>query len=178
MPISVTPCPLAGLYEIQPTVFGDDRGYFFESYSQRDFHAAGLTMAFVQDNQSRSVKGTLRGLHFQRRFPQGKLVRAIAGEVFDVAVDIRPGSATWGKWHGVALSGEKQNQFYIPPGFAHGFLALSDIAVFAYKCTEFYHPEDEGGIIWNDKTIGIRWPDLGMEYLLSDKDKKLPGFAP
>jgi dTDP-4-dehydrorhamnose 3,5-epimerase len=157
-------------------VFGDARGYFFESYSERDFRAAGLTMAFVQDNQSRSLRGTLRGLHFQRRFPQGKLVRAIAGEVFDVAVDIRPGSATRGKWHGVVLSGEKQNQFYISPGFAHGFLALSDSAVFAYKCTDFYHPEDEGGIIWNDSAIGIRWPDLGMEYLLSDKDKRLPGF--
>jgi dTDP-4-dehydrorhamnose 3,5-epimerase len=176
MPITVTPCPIEGLYEIQPKVFGDSRGYFFESYSERDFHAAGLTMAFVQDNQSRSVKGTLRGLHFQRRFPQGKLVRAIAGEVFDVAVDLRPGSATRGRWHGVALSGEKQNQFYIPPGFAHGFLALSDTAVFAYKCTEFYYPEDEGGIVWNDPAIGIVWPDLGMEYLLSGKDQNLPEF--
>jgi dTDP-4-dehydrorhamnose 3,5-epimerase len=176
MPITVTPCPIEGLYEIQPKVFGDQRGYFFESYSERDFHAAGLTAAFVQDNQSRSVKGTLRGLHFQRRFPQGKLVRAIAGEVFDVAVDLRPGSPTRGQWHGVVLSGETQNQFYIPPGFAHGFLALSDVAVFAYKCTEFYHPEDEGGIVWNDPALGVRWPDLGMEYILSDKDKKLPGF--
>ena len=176
MPVSVTPCPIEGLYEIQPRVFGDGRGYFFESYSERDFHAAGLAMAFVQDNQSRSVKGTLRGLHFQRRFPQGKLVRAIEGEVFDVAVDLRPGSASLGKWHAVVLSGEQQNQLYIPPGFAHGFLALSDIAVFAYKCTEFYHPEDEGGIIWNDRTLNIRWPDLGMEYLLSDRDRQLPAF--
>jgi dTDP-4-dehydrorhamnose 3,5-epimerase len=176
MPITATPCPIEGLYEIQPKVFGDTRGYFFESYSERDFHAAGLVMAFVQDNQSRSVKGTLRGLHFQRRFPQGKLVRTIAGEVFDVAVDLRPGSPTRGKWHGVVLSGEKQNQFYIPLGFAHGFLALSDTVVFAYKCTEFYHPEDEGGIAWNDPVININWPDLGMEYLFSDKDKKLPGF--
>jgi dTDP-4-dehydrorhamnose 3,5-epimerase len=176
MPITVTPCPIEGLLEIQPQVFDDERGYFFESYSERDFHAAGLTTTFVQDNQSRSVKGTLRGLHFQRRFPQGKLVRAIAGEVFDVAVDIRPGSATRGKWHAVVLSGEKQNQLYIPPGFAHGFLALSDVAVFAYKCTEFYRPEDEGGIFWNDAAIGVRWPDLGMEYLLSDKDRQLPEF--
>jgi dTDP-4-dehydrorhamnose 3,5-epimerase len=159
-------------------VFGDSRGYFFESWSEREYRAAGLSMAFVQDNQSRSVRGTLRGLHFQRRFPQGKLVRVIEGEVFDVAVDLRPGSPTRGKWHGVVLSGGRQNQFYIPRGFAHGFLALSDVAVFAYKCDEFYHPEDEGGIIWNDSVIGIRWPDLGMEYLLSDKDKQLPGFAP
>jgi dTDP-4-dehydrorhamnose 3,5-epimerase len=176
MPITVTLCSIEGLCEIQPKVFGDTRGYFFESYSERDFRAAGLTMAFVQDNQSRSVKGTLRGLHFQRRFPQGKLVRAIAGEVFDVAVDLRPGSPTRGQWGAVLLSGEKQNQFYIPPGFAHGFLALSDTAVFAYKCTEFYHPEDEGGIVWNDPAVNIQWPDLGMEYLLSDRDKKLPGF--
>jgi dTDP-4-dehydrorhamnose 3,5-epimerase len=176
MPITATPCPIEGLYEIQPKVFGDNRGYFFESYSERDFRAAGLAMAFVQDNQSRSAKGTLRGLHFQRQFPQGKLVRAIAGEVFDVAVDIRPGSPTRGRWHAVTLSGEKQNQFYIPPGFAHGFLALSDTVVFAYKCTEFYHPEDEGGILWNDSVVNIEWPELGMDYLLSDKDKKLPGF--
>jgi dTDP-4-dehydrorhamnose 3,5-epimerase len=176
VPIAVTPCPIEGLYEIQPKVFGDERGYFFESYSQQDFHAAGLTAVFVQDNQSRSTRGTLRGLHFQRRFPQGKLVRAIAGEVFDVAVDLRPGSPTRGRWHGVVLSGETQNQFYIPPGFAHGFLALSDAAVFAYKCTDFYHPEDEGGIVWNDPALGILWPELGMDYLLSDKDRKLPGF--
>jgi dTDP-4-dehydrorhamnose 3,5-epimerase len=176
MPITVTPCPIEGLYEIQPAVYADGRGYFFESYSERDFRAAGLDAVFVQDNQSRSARGTLRGLHFQRRFPQGKLVRAIEGEVFDVAVDIRPGSATRGKWHGVVLSGEKQNQFYIPPGFAHGFLALSGVAVFAYKCTEFYHPEDEGGIVWNDKAVGIRWPDPGTEYLLSGRDKNLPEF--
>jgi dTDP-4-dehydrorhamnose 3,5-epimerase len=175
MPIILTPCPIADLYEIQPAVFGDGRGYFFESYSQRDFREAGLTMTFVQDNQSRSGKGVLRGLHFQKKHPQGKLVRVIEGTVFDVAVDIRPGSATRGKWHGVTLSGEKQNQFYIPPGFAHGFLVVSETAVFAYKCTDFYHPEDEGGIIWNDPALGIAWPDLGMEYLLSEKDKKLPG---
>jgi dTDP-4-dehydrorhamnose 3,5-epimerase len=119
----------------------------------------------------------LRGLHFQKIHPQGKLVRAIEGEVFDVAVDIRPGSPSYGKWHGVVLSGEKQNQYYISPGFAHGFLVLSETAVFAYKCTDFYYPEDEDGIIWNDPAIGIDWPDLGMEYLLSDKDKELPTFA-
>jgi dTDP-4-dehydrorhamnose 3,5-epimerase len=176
MAIVVRPCPLEGLYEIQPKVFGDARGYFFESYSEREYRAAGLTLSFVQDNQSRSVKGTLRGLHFQRRYPQGKLVRVIEGEAFDVAVDLRPGSPTRGQWHGVVLSGEKQNQLYIPPGFAHGFLALSEVVALAYKCSEFYHPDDEGGIVWNDPAINIRWPDLGMEYLLSDKDRRLPAW--
>jgi dTDP-4-dehydrorhamnose 3,5-epimerase len=175
--IVVELCPIEGLYEIQPEVFGDSRGYFFESYSRRDFNAVGLTMTFVQDNQSRSVKGVLRGLHFQKTRPQGKLVRAIAGEVFDVAVDIRPGSPTLGKWHGLVLSGEKQNQFYISPGFAHGFLVLSESAIFAYKCTDFYHPEDEGGIIWNDPAVGVVWPDLGIDYILSEKDKNLPCFG-
>ena len=176
MPFGFTPGPIEGLYEIQPKVFGDQRGYFFESYSQRDFEAAGLAPRFVQDNQSRSVKGVLRGLHFQKTRPQGKLVRVIEGEVFDAAVDIRPGSSTRGKWHAVILSGEKQNQFYIPPGCAHGFLVLSETAVFAYKCTDFYYPEDEGGIIWNDPAVGIKWPELGMDYILSEKDKNLPGF--
>jgi dTDP-4-dehydrorhamnose 3,5-epimerase len=171
------PCPIEGLYEITPQLFGDNRGYFFEVYSERDFFAAGLTMGFVQDNQSRSIKGVLRGLHFQKTHPQGKLVRVIQGEVFDVAVDIRPNSPTRGKWHGVTLSGEQHNQFYIPEGFAHGFLVLSDWALFAYKCTDFYHPEDEGGIIWNDKTIAVAWPNLGMDYMLSEKDKKLPEFS-
>jgi len=177
MPFVFTPCPIQGLVEIQPKIFGDSRGYFFESWSQRDFAEAGITLPFVQDNQSRSVKGVLRGLHFQKLHPQGKLVRAVEGEVFDVAVDIRPGSPTLGKWHAVTLSGEKQNQFYIPPGFAHGFLVLTETAVFAYKCTDFYHPEDEGGIVWNDPAVNIAWPDLGTEYLLSEKDKKLQGFA-
>jgi len=177
MPFAFTPCPIQGLVEIQPKIFGDSRGYFFESWSQRDFTEAGITLPFVQDNQSRSVKGVLRGLHFQKQHPQGKLVRAVEGEVFDVAVDIRPGSPTLGKWHAVILSGEKQNQFYIPPGFAHGFLVLTETAVFAYKCTDFYHPEDEYGIIWNDPVINIAWPDLGTEYLLSEKDKKLQGFV-
>ncbi len=177
MPFTITPCPISGLYEIQPKVFGDQRGYFFECYSERDFNSAGITARFVQDNQSCSGKGTLRGLHFQKHHTQGKLVRAIQGDVFDVAVDIRPDSPSYGKWHGVILSETKNNQFYIPPGFAHGFLALTDTAVFAYKCTDFYYPEDEGGIIWNDPSIGIEWPDLGMEYILSDKDKKLPAFS-
>jgi dTDP-4-dehydrorhamnose 3,5-epimerase len=177
MGVTIRPCPIRGLYEIQPEVHGDSRGYFFESYSERDFAAAGLAVRFVQDNQSRSARGVLRGLHFQKARPQGKLVRAIAGEVYDVAVDIRPGSATRGRWHGVVLSGETQNQFYIGEGFAHGFLVLSESAVFAYKCTDFYCPEDEGGIAWNDPHVGVRWPDLGTEYLLSEKDKKLPGFS-
>ena len=174
MPFTFTHCPIHGLYEILPKVFGDSRGYFFESYSERDFTAAGLPPVFVQDNQSGSVKGVLRGLHFQKRQPQGKLVRAIHGEIFDVAVDMRPGSHTVKQWHSVVLSGDRQNQFFIPPGFAHGFLVLSETAVFAYKCTDFYYPEDEGGIVWNDPAIGIQWPDIGMEYILSDKDRKLP----
>ncbi|MDR0843358.1 MAG: dTDP-4-dehydrorhamnose 3,5-epimerase [Acidobacteriota bacterium] len=176
MAIVVTPCSIAGLWEIQPEVFGDRRGYFFESWSKRDFAAAGLDIDFVQDNQSCSRKGVLRGLHFQKTHPQGKLVRVIEGEVFDVAVDVRPGSPSYGRWHGVVLSGERQNQFYVGEGFAHGFLVLSDMAVFAYKCTEFYHPEDEGGVIWNDPDIGVAWPDPGVEYLLSDKDRRLPPF--
>jgi dTDP-4-dehydrorhamnose 3,5-epimerase len=177
MPFTFTQCPIEGLYEIQPKVFGDDRGYFFECYSQREFINAGITENFVQDNQSRSGKATLRGLHFQKKHQQGKLVRVIEGEVFDVAVDIRKDSSTFGKWHSVVLSGEKQNQFYIPHGFAHGFLALTDNVIFAYKCTDFYYPEDECGIIWNDPEIGIKWPYPEMEYKLSEKDKKLPKLS-
>ena len=177
MPFSFTPCTIAGLYEIQPKVFGDRRGYFIESYSRRDFHTAGITVTFVQDNESSSSKGVLRGLHFQVKHPQAKLVRVMEGEVFDVAVDLRPNSPGRGKWHGVILSGDKHNQFFIPEGFAHGFLVLSDTAVFAYKCTDFYYPEDEGGLIWNDADIGIEWPDIGMDYILSDKDKKLAPFS-
>jgi len=176
MPFNFTKCPIDGLIEIQPKVFGDDRGYFFECWSRRDYEEAGINLPFVQDNQSSSVKGVLRGLHFQKTHPQGKLVRAIEGEVFDVAADIREGSSTFGKWHSVILNGKKQNQFYIPPGFAHGFLVLSDTAVFAYKCTDFYFPQDEGGIIWKDPKIGIKWPDLGMDYKLSQKDEMLPGI--
>ena len=173
MPFTFIPCKINGLYEIEPKVFGDSRGYFFECYSEQEFFNAGITVRFVQDNQSLSGKGTLRGLHFQKIHPQGKLVRAIKGEVFDAAVDIRKGSPTFGKWHSVILSSERQNQFFIPPGFAHGFLALTDQAIFAYKCTDFYYPDDEGGIIWNDSDIGIEWPDLGVEYILSDRDKNL-----
>jgi len=170
-------CPIPGLFEIQPKIFADNRGYFFEAWSQQDFESAGINANFVQDNQSRSVKGVLRGLHFQKIHAQGKLVRAIEGEIFDVAVDIRRDSPTRGKWYAVILSGEKQNQFYIPEGFAHGFLVLSNTAIFAYKCTDFYYPEDEDGIIWNDPAIGIKWPELGIDYLLSEKDKKLPGYV-
>ena len=152
------------LYIIEPKVFGDDRGYFMESYNRRDFVEAGLDMVFVQDNQSRSVKGVLRGLHFQKEFPQGKLVRVIKGSVFDVAVDLRAGSKTYGKWFGVELTEENKKQFYISEGFAHGFLVLSDEAEFCYKVTDFYHPGDEGGLAWNDPEIGVEWPQLVGEY--------------
>jgi len=167
---------MEGLLLIQPKVFGDTRGYFFETWSERDLASAMSNSTFVQDNQSKSSKGVLRGLHFQKKHPQGKLVRAIQGEVFDVAVDLRTGSPTFGKWFGVVLSGEKQNQFYVPPGFAHGFLVLSDEAVFAYKCTDFYHPEDEGGIRWDDSVLGIEWPLKGILPQLSQKDILLPSF--
>ena len=162
--IKVTKCPIEGLYVIEPTVHGDSRGYFMETYSQRDMEEAGLNMKFVQDNQSMSVKGVLRGLHFQKQFPQGKLVRVIKGGVFDVAVDLRAGSATYGQWYGVELTEENKKQFYISEGFAHGFLVLSDTAEFCYKCTDFYHPGDEGGLAWNDPAIGITWPQVSGAY--------------
>ncbi len=162
--IKVTECQIDGLYVIEPTVHGDSRGYFMETYNQKDFEEAGLHMKFVQDNQSMSRKGVLRGLHFQKEHPQGKLVRVIKGKVFDVAVDLRKGSKTYGKWYGVELSEENKKQFYISEGFAHGFLVLSDIAEFSYKCTDFYNPEDEGGIAWNDPQIGIKWPQVVGEY--------------
>ena len=175
--IKVTKCPIEGLYVIEPEVRGDARGYFVETYNQRDMAAAGLNMVFVQDNQSESRKGVLRGLHYQKEHPQGKLVRVICGEVFDVAVDLRPGSATYGQWHGERLSAENKKQFYIPEGFAHGFYVLSDRAEFCYKCTDFYHPGDEGGIRWDDPTIGIRWPLIeGAPLIMSDKDQKWPGL--
>ncbi len=177
MPFTIKPCAIEGLFEIEPKVFGDERGYFLETWSERDFGAAGIDARFVQDNQSKSRKGTLRGLHFQRKYPQGKLVRAISGEVFDVAVDLRQGSPTYGKWQGVILSGERHNQFFVPPGFAHGFLVLSEEAVFAYKCTDFYHPEDEGGIRWDDPEIGIDWPRGIEKPVLSAKDSLLPLLA-
>ena len=151
--IKVTACEIEGLAVIEPTVFPDSRGYFMETYNQKDFREAGLDMVFVQDNQSMSVKGVLRGLHFQKEFPQGKLVRAVSGRVFDVAVDLRSKSKTYGKWFGVELSAENKKQFYIPEGFAHGFLVLSDTAEFAYKCTDFYHPGDDGCILLRDPEI-------------------------
>ena len=175
--IKVTPCDIDGLYVIEPKVFGDERGYFVETYNKQEFAANGLDMEFVQDNQSKSKKGVLRGLHFQKQHPQGKLVRVLSGEVFDVAVDIRKGSDTYGKWFGVVLSEENMKQFYVPEGFAHGYYVLSDTAVFSYKCTDFYHPEDEGGILWNDPEIGIQWPvDDGVEVVLSEKDQRREGI--
>ena len=162
--ITVTKCPIEGLYLIQPAVHGDSRGYFMETYNLRDMQEAGLNMNFVQDNQSMSVKGVLRGLHFQKQFPQGKLVRVIKGRVFDVAVDLRAGSASYCKWYGVELSEQNKTQFYISEGFAHGFLVLSETAEFCYKVTDFYHPGDEGGLAWNDPAIGIEWPELAGAY--------------
>ena len=153
-----------GLCIIEPAVHGDNRGYFMETYNKKDMNEAGLDMNFVQDNQSCSKKGVLRGLHFQKQYPQGKLVRVIRGRVFDVAVDLRSDSETYGRWHGVELTEDNKKQFYIPEGFAHGFLVLSDIAEFCYKVTDFYHPGDESGIAWNDPEIGIIWPEIVGEY--------------
>ncbi len=176
--IKVTRCEIEGLCVIEPTVFRDARGYFVETYNYNDFKAEGLDMVFVQDNQSMSVKGVLRGLHYQKQFPQGKLVRCVRGTVFDVAVDLRASSKTYGKWYGVELSAENKKQFYIPEGFAHGFIVLSDEAEFAYKCTDFYHPGDEGGLAWNDPEIGVEWPiEEGMELIISEKDQKWGGLS-
>ena len=175
MSIKVTKCDIDGLAVIEPEVHKDNRGYFVETYNQKDMEEAGLDLNFVQDNQSMSTKGVLRGLHRQINYPQGKLVRVIKGEVFDVAVDLREGSETYGQWHGEVLSAENMKQFYIPMGFAHGFLVLSDEAEFCYKVTDFYHPGDELGIKWDDPDIGVEWPiPDDMEIVLSDKDKNLP----
>ena len=175
--ITVTPCDIEGLYVIEPTVFKDERGYFVETYNQNDMKETGLDMVFVQDNQSMSTRGVLRGLHFQKQFPQGKLVRVVRGKVFDVAVDLRSDSKTYGKWFGVELSAENMKQFYIPEGFAHGFLVLSDEAEFCYKCTDFYHPGDEGGLAWNDPEIGVEWPlEEGVDLIISEKDQKWKGL--
>ena len=171
-----TETKIKGVYIIDVKTYGDHRGYFMETYKEEDFEAAGLNYRFVQDNQSSSRKGVLRGLHFQKSFPQAKLVRVLKGEVFDVAVDLRGGSETYGQWVGVLLSEENHRQFMIPRGFAHGFLVVSENAEFAYKCDEKYHPEDEGGILWNDSDVNIEWPEVG-EIILSEKDKKNPTLA-
>lgn len=176
--ITVTPCEIEGLYVIEPTVFKDERGYFVETYNQNDMKEVGLDMVFVQDNQSMSTRGVLRGLHFQKQYPQGKLVRVVRGKVFDVAVDLRSDSKTYGKWFGVELSAENMKQFYIPEGFAHGFLVLSDEAEFCYKCTDFYHPGDEGGLLWSDEEIGVDWPlEEGVDLIISEKDQKWKGLS-
>ena len=175
--ITVETCHIEGLKVITPEVRVDNRGYFMESYNYNDFKAAGIDQVFVQDNQSASRKGVLRGLHFQIHYPQDKLVRVLKGEVFDVAVDLREGSETFGQWYGVVLSEENKKQFFVPKNFAHGFLVLSDYAEFAYKCSDFYHPNDEGGIAWDDPDIGVEWPiPEGTEVILSEKDRKHPGF--
>lgn len=178
-----TQTSIEGVTIVDMKSYGDDRGYFMETYKQPDFVAGGIDVDFVQDNQSSSVKGVLRGLHFQINHPQSKLVRVVSGEVFDVAVDLRPGSATYGKWEGVILSAENKRQFFIPRGFAHGFLVLSDTAEFCYKCDDIYHPNDEGGLMWNDPEIGIVWPAMQgdevfdeTKIILSDKDKVHPAF--
>ena len=167
---------IPGVIIIQPRVFGDQRGYFMETFKKGDFAAAGIDKEFVQDNESSSTKGVLRGLHFQKNHTQGKLVRVTHGKVFDVAVDVRPQSPTYGEWVGVTLDSEKKNMFYIPEGFAHGFLVLSDTAEFVYKCTDEYDPSSEGGIPWNDPTIAIEWPKLDIPYKTSEKDEKHESF--
>ena len=167
---------IPGVYIIHPQVFGDSRGYFMETYKKEQFAEQGIDVEFVQDNESSSTKGVLRGLHFQKTHTQGKLVRVTYGEVFDVAVDVRPGSETFGQWVGVTLSAEKKNIFWVPSGFAHGFLVLSDTAEFVYKCTDIYDPSGEGGIPWNDETIGVEWPKLDCEYKTSEKDGKHLAF--
>ena len=191
--IKVTKVPIEGLYIIEPAVHKDDRGYFVETYNQKDMEDAGLNMRFVQDNQSMSSKGVLRGLHFQKNYPQGKLVRVIKGKVFDVAVDLRRDSETFGQWYGIELSEDNMKQFYISEGFAHGFLVMTETAEFCYKCTDFYHPGDEGGLAWNDPEIGIEWPSVigdyngtpeaqgyqledGTPLILSDKDQQWAGL--
>ena len=167
---------IPGVFVITPQVFGDSRGYFAETFKAPDFAAHGIPVTFVQDNESSSTKGVLRGLHFQKEHTQGKLVRVTTGRVYDVAVDVRPGSSTYGQYVGVELNAELKNMFWVPPGFAHGFLVLSDIAVFTYKCTDVYDPKSEGGIPWNDETLAIDWPELEIPYKTSEKDSKHESF--
>lgn len=168
--MKVTGCDIAGLLVIEPKVFGDARGFFLETWNEHRYREAGLAVRFVQDNLSLSRRGALRGLHFQNPNSQGKLVSVIEGEVFDAAVDLRRSSPTFGRWHGVNLSGQNRLQFYVPPGFAHGFAVLSESALFAYKCTELYSPRDEVTLLWDDPDVGVRWPV--SEPVLSEKDKK------
>lgn len=176
--LTVEACEIEGLKVITPQVHGDSRGYFMETYQYMDFRAAGIDCHFVQDNQSSSVRNVLRGLHFQINYPQDKLVRVISGEVFDVAVDLREGSDTYGKWHGVVLSAENKKQFFIPKGFAHGFFVMSEHAEFTYKCSDYYHPNDEGGIRYDDPEIGIKWPFApGTELIMSERDTKWGGLG-
>ena len=174
--MNIVKTDIEGVVIVEPRVFGDGRGYFFESYSERDFTEAAAGVRFVQDNESCSSKGVLRGLHFQKEHTQGKLVRVTDGVVYDVAVDVRPRSETFGKWVGVELDSEKKQMFWIPAGFAHGFLVLSDSATFTYKCTDIYDPTSEGGIPWNDPDLAVEWPKLDVEYKTSEKDGKHPGF--
>lgn len=173
-----SPTSIDGVVVIETKSYGDERGSFMETYKRPDFVAGGIDVDFVQDNQSSSVRGVLRGLHFQINHPQAKLVRVVEGEVFDVCVDLRTGSPTFGQWEGVVLSAENRRQFFIPRGFAHGFYVLSESAVFAYKCDDVYHPNDEGGIRWDDERIGVEWPLLeGCDVILSDKDRRHPSFS-
>jgi dTDP-4-dehydrorhamnose 3,5-epimerase len=176
MSFIIKPCPLNGLFELEPKVFKDERGYFFESYSEKDFAEAGLQTNFVQDNQSFSTRGVLRGLNFQKKYPQTRVMRVITGEVYDVAVDVRANSPTFGKWHGSIINAEKQNQMYIPEGFAHAYLILSENAIVSYKCSGFYHSDDRCGIIYNDPNLNIDWPKIEGGYILSEQDKKYPSF--
>lgn len=171
-----TATSVEGVKIVDATSYGDSRGYFVETYKQPDFMAGGIDVEFVQDNQSSSCKGVLRGLHFQINHPQSKLVRVVRGEVFDVAVDLREGSATYGKWEGVLLSADNRRQLFIPRGFAHGFLVLSDVAEFCYKCDDVYHSNDEGGLMWNDPDVAVTWPKVDADIILSDKDKANPSF--
>ena len=178
MPFSLSPLRIPGMFILVPKVYGDARGYFLESWNEREVEGLGVDLRFVQENQSGSHLGVLRGLHFQKAHPQGKLIQVISGKVFDVAVDLRRASGSFGAWDGIVLSAEERKLLYIPPGFAHGYLVLSDEAVFSYKCTDYYHPEDEDGIRWDDPMIGIEWPDPGMLPELSGRDRALPPFDP
>jgi dTDP-4-dehydrorhamnose 3,5-epimerase len=177
MGVHVIKTPIDGLLVVEPKLFKDARGYFMESYHRQAFADAGIDVEFVQDNQAQSVRGTLRGLHFQKKHPQAKLVRVLFGRAFDVAVDLRASSQTFGRWHGVTLDAESHRQFFVPKGCAHGYLALTETVVLAYKCSDFYHPEDEGGLIWNDPDVGILWPLEGIgEPRLSEKDRRMPAL--